>query len=299
MQTKALYFGDNLKVLGERAPDGTFRFPSESVDLVYLDPPFNSNRDYNLLFKEQSGEAADALIRAFEDTWRWDRHTVDTYEDLTGAGVNEGRIPDHVGQLVESLVRGIGRNDMSAYLVMMTPRLLQLHRVLKETGSLWLHCDPTASHYLKVILDGIFNPEHFLAEVIWKRTSAHSSANRPGPVHDTILGYSRGKTYTWNQQYQPYDAAYLDLFFEMTDADNRRWKRMDLTGAGTRNGATGQPWRGIDITAKGRHWAYPPSELESARRCRQNPLAGKANRDASPQAVRGRNAWRPDSGHLD
>lgn len=144
METNALYFGDNLNVLSERLPDGAYRFPSESVDLVYLDPPFNSNRDYNLIFKEQSGDRSAAQIKAFTDTWTWDETARDTLVDITGPAVNEGRIPDHVGRVIDSLVRGIGHNDMSAYLVMMTPRLVQMHRVLKRTGSFWLHCDPTA-----------------------------------------------------------------------------------------------------------------------------------------------------------
>ncbi len=176
METNALYFGDNLKVLSERLPDGTFRFPSESVDLVYLDPPFNSNRDYNLIFKETSGDNAKAQIKAFADTWHWDAVARDTLFDVTVTGINEGRIPDQVGRMVDALVRGIGHNDMSAYLVMMAPRLVQLHRLLRHTGSLWLHCDPTASHYLKIILDSIFSPENFRNEVIWKRTGSHNSA---------------------------------------------------------------------------------------------------------------------------
>jgi site-specific DNA-methyltransferase (adenine-specific) len=204
METNALYFGDNLKVLSERLPDGTYRFPSESVDLVYLDPPFNSNRDYNLIFKEVSGSEAQAQIKAFEDTWHWDRTARDTFEDLTVTGVNDGRIPDSVGRLIEALVRGLGQNDMSAYLVMMTPRLVQLHRVLKTTGSLWLHCDPTASHYLKLLLDVIFEPGNFRNEIIWHYggRGAKAVARQFPRNHDVLLVYSRhaGKQ-TYNRQY--------------------------------------------------------------------------------------------------
>src|SRR5436305_257421 len=153
----------------------------------------------------------------------------------------------------------LGHSDLMAYLAMMAVRLIEMHRVLKETGSIYLHCDPTASHYLKVLMDSIFGPQRFLNELIWKRTSAHSSAKRYGPIHDTLLFYSRSTEHTWNQQYTKYDQDYLDTFFDQKDADGRRWKRTDLTGAGTRNGETGLPWRGIDVTAKGRDWAYPPS----------------------------------------
>jgi DNA modification methylase len=138
-----------------------------------------------------------------------------------------------------------------------------MHRVLKPTGSLYFHCDPRASHYLKLVLDAIFGHDRFLAEIIWKRTSAHSSAKRPGPVHDVLLVFTKTNNYVWNQQYQPYDSEYVEMFFEMKDLDGRRWKRMDLTGAGVRRGATGQPWRGINITARGRHWAYRPSQLDA------------------------------------
>jgi site-specific DNA-methyltransferase (adenine-specific) len=137
-----------------------------------------------------------------------------------------------------------------------------MQRILKETGSIYLHCDPTASHYLKVLMDAIFGPTRFLNEIIWKRTSAHSSAKRYGPIHDTLLFFSSSDEYTWRQQYTKYDKDYIDTFFDQTDSDGRRWKRTDLTGAGTRWGEIGLPWRGIDITAKGRHWAYPPAVLD-------------------------------------
>lgn len=156
----------------------------------------------------------------------------------------------------------LGANDLMAYLSMMAPRLVELHRVLKPTASLYLHCDPTASHYLKILLDAVFGPANFLNEIIWKRTSAHSSAKRCGPVHDVLLFYAKSDEYSWNPQFMPYDSEYIETFFDQTDSSGRRWKRMDLTGAGTRNGETGEVWRGIDVTAKGRHWAYPPSELD-------------------------------------
>ena len=219
MQTNALYFGDNLKVLSERLPDGTFVFPSESVDLVYLDPPFNSNRDYNLIFKEQGGARADAQIRAFEDSWHWDATARDIFEAITTTDVNEGRIPDHVARLLESLVRGIGHNDMSAYLVMMTPRLVQLYRVLKKTGTLYLHCDPTASHYLRVVLDSVFGPERFGNEIIWRRSNpkSHATVNFPN-VTDIILRYTRSARAVYHQPYGTHDPGYTAKAYRFSDA---------------------------------------------------------------------------------
>ena len=245
-----LFYGDNLKVLREYIPD-------ESIDLIYLDPPFNSNRNYNVLFKDESGTDSEAQITAFEDTWHWNETAQNTYDDLRQDG------PDHVGKMIESLHDFIGNNQMMAYLVMMAARLVELHRVLKENGSLYLHCDPTASHYLKIILDTIFRAENFRNEITWKRTSAHSSANRYGAVHDILLFYSKSDKYTWNQQYQPYDDEYIQAFYTHVDSDGRRWRRSDLTGAGvTQNGDSGKPWRGIDVTAKGRHWAFSHKELD-------------------------------------
>ena len=187
--------------------------------------------------------------------------------------------PHRVSRAIEALRDLVGTNQMMAYLVMMTARLVELHRVLKPTGSLYLHCDPTASHYLKVLLDTIFGPQNFQNEIIWKRTSAHSSANKYGPVHDVVLFYSRSASFVWNKQYQPYDQNYLDEFYTHHDPDGRRWRRSDLTGAGTRNGETGQPWRGIDVTAKGRHWSVPPSELDKL------DVQGRIHWPAKPDGV--------------
>lgn len=244
-----LFYGDNLPILREYVAD-------ESVDLIYLDPPFNSNRTYNVLFRQEGGGEAEAQIAAFEDTWHWNRAAEGTYHGLVT------HAPAHVGQMIGALREFIGENQMMAYLVMMAARLVELHRVLRPTGSLYLHCDPTASHYLKIVLDTIFGPHSFLSEIVWKRTSAHSSAKRPGPVHDIILLYAKTVNYTWSPVFQPYSQEYLDTFFDHIDPDGRRWKRTDLTGAGIRRGETGQVWRGIDVTAKGRHWAWPPSDLE-------------------------------------
>jgi DNA modification methylase len=243
-----LYYGDNLDILRRYVPD-------ESVDLVYLDPPFNSNATYNVLFAEQDGDRAAAQIKAFGDTWQWDQAAAGAYEETVQAG-------GKVSQALQAFRSFLGESNLLAYLSMMAPRLVELQRVLKPTGSLYLHCDPTASHYLKMVLDAVSGPENFHSEIIWKRTSAHNSARGYGAVHDSILFYTKGPSFSWSTQYQPYDPEYLETFFDQTDPDGRRWKRSDLTGAGISNGATGASWRGIDVTAKGRHWGNPPSVLD-------------------------------------
>jgi site-specific DNA-methyltransferase (adenine-specific)/adenine-specific DNA-methyltransferase len=150
----------------------------------------------------------------------------------------------------------------AAFVEFIRKRLIFLYELLAEDGSLYVHLDTRKSHYIKAILDELFGEHNFRAEIVWKRTSAHSSAGRHGPVHDSILFYSKSRHYKWNQLYQPYDDEYLEVFFDQTDPDGRRWKRTDLTGSGRRRGETGNAWRGIDVDAKGRHWAVPPSELE-------------------------------------
>ena len=158
----ALLYGDNLAVLRERVAD-------ESVDLVYLDPPFNSNASYNVLFREKTGEDSPAQIRAFTDTWEWTQETELTFEqDIIG----NPSVPSAVKDMVSAFRQFIGRNAMMAYLVMMAPRLVELRRVLKPTGSIYLHCDPTASHYLKLLMDAVFGATNFRTDITWKRTSA-------------------------------------------------------------------------------------------------------------------------------
>jgi site-specific DNA-methyltransferase (adenine-specific) len=241
-----LYYGDNLDILKRYIKD-------ESVDLVYLDPPFNSAQNYNAFFHEKDGTDAASQIHAFEDTWHWDIKTKKAYDDVTEQ-------PGKVSDVMQAFYTFLGGNDMMAYLTMMSSRLVELRRVLKSTGSLYLHCDPTASHYLKLLLDAAFGPSSFCSEVIWKRTSAHSGSKRWGPVHDTILFTSKSDDYTWNEVFQKYSEEYLDSFYRFND-DKGRFRIGDLTGAGTRTGESGQAWRGVNPTAAGRHWATPNKVL--------------------------------------
>ena len=172
-----LYYGDNLQVLRDHVP-------SESVDLVYLDPPFNSNASYNVLFRERTGEDSPAQIKAFTDTWEWTQETEYTFEvDI----IQNPAVPSAVKDMITAFRQFIGRNAMMAYLVMMAPRLVELHRGLKPTGSLYLHCDPTASHYLKTLLDTVFGARNFRNEIVWPRTNAHHDAKRYGRIHDVLF----------------------------------------------------------------------------------------------------------------
>ncbi len=243
-----LYYGDNLDVLRRHVPD-------ESVDLVYLDPPFKSEQDYNVLFADQDGSRSAAQIRAFEDTWCWDRAAAAAFQEVVEAG---GR----ASLAMQAFRRALGDNDLLAYLSMMAPRLKELHRVLKPTGSIYLHCDPAASHYLKMLMDAVFTPFGFLSEIVWKRTHAHGSSRRYAPVHDTLLFYAKGEGYNWTGFRLPHSPEYVAQHFTSADTDGRRFQPISLTGAGIRGGESGQPWREIDPTAVGRHWALPGEILE-------------------------------------
>ena len=244
-----LYFGDNLKILRDYVEDA-------SVDLIYLDPPFNSSATYNVLFKEKSGEESAAQITAFEDTWQWSQEAEAVYREIVESG------PHKLADLMQALLAFLGRNDMMAYLVMMAIRLVELHRVLKPIGSIYLHCDPTASHYLKLVLDSIFSPWNFLNEIIWKRTSAHSSAKRYGPVHDVALFYSKTERFTWNAQYSPHDESYIATHYRSKDESGRPYTLSDLTAAGKREGSSGKSWHGFSPASKGNHWKFTIENLE-------------------------------------
>jgi site-specific DNA-methyltransferase (adenine-specific) len=246
-----LFYGDNLDILREH-------IPAKSVDLVYLDPPFNTKQDYNVLFRDEKGVQSEAQIRAFKDTWHWTLEVESNFRELTLRG-------DSLGDMLDALRPALGKGPMLAYLVMMAARLLELHRVLKPTGSLYLHCDPTASHYLKMLLDMVFGPENFRNEIIWRRTGAHGKARRYAPLHDVIFFYTKTDMYTWNYPRTPYMRGHVEEHFARDD-DGYKTKYYGnvLTGPGTRSGESGMPWRGFDPTSKGRHWAIPQSLVEAS-----------------------------------
>lgn len=245
----ALYYGDNLDTLRRYIKD-------ESVDLIYLDPPFNSNQSYNVLFTNRTGTKSDAQIKAFEDTWRWNIEAEAEYRNVVDAG---GR----VSQVMQAFRLFIGENDMLAYLTMMAPRLAELRRVLKPTGSIYLHCDPTASHYLKVLMDAVFGPERFVNEITWKRTNAKSLAfTRFASNHDVILRYSKGPQWTWNPQYTEHNAEYVERFYRYVEPDTgRRYQLADLT-----NPNKNRPNLTYEFLGVTRVWRWTKERMENAYR---------------------------------
>jgi DNA modification methylase len=243
-----LYYGDNYEVLKRYVKD-------ESVDLVYLDPPFNSRQDYNVLFAEKDGSQSSSQIHAFEDTWEWNIDAARSYEHIVEMG---GRVAD----AMRAFHTFLGGSDMMAYLAMMAPRLVELKRVLKETGSIYLHCDPTASHYLKILMDAVFGPQNFLTEIIWKRSSAHNDGKQGrkqhGRIHDVLLFYAKGANWKWNPQYTKYDEKYVDEFYKyVEEGTGRRYRLGDLTGPG--GAAKGNP--SYEVMGVTRYWRFSQEKM--------------------------------------
>ena len=264
-----LFFGDNLRVLRESIADA-------SVDLIYLDPPFNSKRDYNLLFKTpkppKAGKAPSAVtaeepeagygeaqITAFEDTWHWGQQAEDEFREILQQANTD------VAELMQALRSFLKENDMVAYLTAMCIRLLELHRVLKPTGSLYLHCDPTASHYLKIVLDAVFGPTNFRTEISWKRSSAHNDAKQGrkqyGNVRDVVLFYSKSSEWRWNWLYTSYDESYLSRNYRHIEAETNRRYRLDNLTAAKPGGDVSYEFMGAK-PYKGRYWAYSRENMQ-------------------------------------
>jgi DNA modification methylase len=247
----ALYYGDNLAVLRES-------IRTESVDLIYLDPPFNSNASYNVLFKAPSGEQSQAQIEAFEDTWHWNDVAERAFDEVVTGPHSDASI------MLRAMRSALGENDMMAYLTMMAVRLIELHRVLKSTGSLYLHCDPTASHYLKIMLDSIFGVGAFTNSISWKRSGRRSSIQRIfRRAHDEILLYKKTDEAVFNLQYEEFDDTLLRKY---TGRDERgQFRLVPLMASGKRSGETGRPWRGFDPNLRGKagmHWLTTPDKLD-------------------------------------
>jgi len=248
----ALFYGDNLDILRKHIED-------ESVDLVYLDPPFNSNANYNVLFKSPDGKSSQSQIEAFGDTWHWTDSAEAAFDDVMRSGHSDA------AEMLRAMRAVLKENDMMAYLAMMAVRLIELHRVLKPTGSLYLHCDPTASHYLKILLDAVFGVANYRNEIIWKRTSSHNDASqglsRFGKIHDTLLFYTRSRQPTWNLQFAEYSEAYKSKHYANVEVETgRRFKTSDLTAAKP-GGDVSYEWKGVQPSA-GRYWAYSRANME-------------------------------------
>jgi site-specific DNA-methyltransferase (adenine-specific) len=235
-----LYYGDNLAVLKNC-------FDDESVDLIYLDPPFNSQATYNVLFKSTAGEQSRAQIEAFEDTWHWGDEAELAFDGVMTSGNSDA------AEMLRAMRSFLKENDMMAYLSMMAVRLLELHRVLKPAGSLYLHCDPTASHYLKIMMDAIFGAEMFRNEIIWKRTTTHSDSKTWSRVTDSLFFYTKGRKFTWNTPREPHSEEYIADKYRNDDGDGRKYQLDNMTSPNARPNMMYE-WKGFPYPDKG--WRY-------------------------------------------
>lgn len=246
----ALFYGDNLAVLRESISDA-------SVDLIYLDPPFNSQAGYNILFRNPTGEQSQAQIEAFEDTWHWNDSAESAFDDVLRSGNTVA------AEMLRSMRSALRENDLMAYLAMMAVRLIELHRVLKPDGSIYLHCDPTASHYLKVIMDAIFGAARFRNDIIWKRVHTVKGNFGQGAKHydrnvDSLLFYTRTDSYFYNQPFTSYSAEYLKTHYKYQERDGRRYRLISMIGPG--GAANGNPF--YEVMGVSKYWRYSPKKME-------------------------------------
>ncbi|GAB4289630.1 MAG: site-specific DNA-methyltransferase [Roseovarius sp.] len=241
-----LYYGDNLQVLRESIAD-------ESVDLIYLDPPFNSNATYSHLFKDESGQVSGAQIAAFEDTWHWD-------DMVSGQALVELRESPYqeAAKMLDAMVGFLGKNPMTAYLAMMAVRLVELHRVLKPTGSLYLHCDPTASHYLKILLDAVFGAQQYSNELIWVRSLPHGNQSKKfGASHDVILFYRKSGEAKWNGSFVPHRPEYLRDFYKFREPDGRVYRLISCINPNRNRPNLTYEWNGVTKV-----WKYTKERMQ-------------------------------------
>jgi DNA modification methylase len=248
-----LYYGDNLEVLRKYVPD-------ESVDLCYIDPPFNSKRNYNQIYTNVGKEDA-AQAQAFVDTWNWDELAIKGFTEI----VNNigGRFSSQTINLIAGLENVLGHSSLLAYVISMTLRVTEIHRALKPTGSFYFHCDPTSSHYLKLVIDSIFCPNggDYKNEIAWKRSSAHNDAKQGrralGNITDIIFYYTKSDQYVFNVQHTPYDEEYINNFYRHIDEQGRRYRLGDITGPG--GAAKGNPK--YEVMGVTRYWRYSQEKM--------------------------------------
>lgn len=241
------YCGDNLEILTELN-----LVPPESVDLIYLDPPFNSQRTYNIVYKDSRAQE-----EAFKDHWSWEE-AAPQYAKLLHSADTPPKLRTLLRGLKELLIDDDA--DLLAYLAMMAPRLFALHRTLKPTGSLYLHCDPTASHYLKMLLDAVFGADRMVNEVVWKRFSSKNDPKRYGRVHDSILFYTKSSVFTWHEKLMPVEEYSIKKNFTAED-NGRLYTLVDLT-ASKPGGDVEYEWHGVR-PYKGRYWAYSREKMDA------------------------------------
>lgn len=249
MKKNLLYYGDNLDVLRRHIHD-------ETIDLCYIDPPFNSKRNYNQIYNN-IGHEDRAQAQAFVDTWTWDDHANDCFTQIL-TNVNGVQTNQSI-QLIHGLDAVLGRGSLLAYLVSMTVRVAEIRRVLKRKGAFYLHCDPAAGHYLKLICDSIFVPQggDYKNEIIWKRTSAHSDSKTCGRAHDTILLYTKSNSFTWSKQYQPYTREYVESHYNKKTKDGRLYRTDNLTAMGLSGGGYTYEWNGVT-----KIWRLPKERMQ-------------------------------------
>ncbi|MBI1868583.1 MAG: restriction endonuclease [Methylocystis sp.] len=245
-----LYYGDNLVILREHIAD-------ESVDLIYLDPPFNSNATYNVLFKSPTGEASPAQIEAFGDTWHWNETAERAFDEVLTSGNTDA------AEMLRAMRSFLKENDMMAYLAMMAVRLLELHRVLKPTGSLYLHCDPTASHYLKILLDAVFGKTNFKNEIIWRRSHPKGHAfTRFATTHDIVFSYAKDASkWKWNSIYVPHDIERAAKQYCLVDENGRRYQLTSLLNPNTNRPNLTYEFKGVTKV-----WRWTKERMEEADR---------------------------------
>jgi len=249
-----LYYGDNLAVLRGRDSNGLPNIADQSVDLIYLDPPFNSRQDYNVLFAEKDGARSASQITAFKDTWEWNEEAALAYEQVVEAG---GR----VAEAMRAFRTLLGGSDMLAYLAMMAPRLVELRRVLKETGSIYLHCDPTASHYLKLLMDAVFGTINLRNEIIWRRSHPKGQAfTRFARNHDVILYYAKNAaTVQWNQLHTDHDPGRAAQQYALRDPDGRAYQLTSLL-----NPNPNRPNLTYEFLGKTKVWRWTRDRMQAA-----------------------------------
>ena len=244
LETNTLYYGDCL--------DWMSRWDDQSVDLIYLDPPFNSKTTYNILYSTRG--AGRAQYRAFDDTWRWDTQAASRYDNYDRAA---GR-PAH--RAIAGLYHILGPSGMMAYLTYMAERLEQMHRLLKPTGSIYLHCDDTVSHYLKIVMDAIFGVANFRNEITWRRTTSHNNVSRNyGSITDTLLFYTKSEAFTFHLQYAPYSVEHIAKIYKYVDEDGRRYCTSNIRNPGVRPNLTYE-YKGYQPHPNG--WTFSRERME-------------------------------------
>ena len=298
-----LYYGDNLHIMA--------KMPKWSVDLIYLDPPFKSEQNYNLIYKTLTGKPVPEQAEAFCDTWEMDAEKEKLARTMPML-MREHGVEDYYVEFWRLWIKALRNTQphLLAYMIYMVERLLHMKSILKPNGSIYLHCDPTASHYIKVMMDGIFGHGNFRSEIIWRRTGAHNSSTRWGPIHDVILFYTMSGAYTWTGPRDKYMMGHVQEHFA-PDGDGYKTAYYGnvLTGSGLRKGESGKSWQGFDPSAKNRHWAIPrklwddsgldPKGLGQAREVRPSIREGIHHHHRRPRLAHVRAEGPPRRGSSD